>query len=115
MEEVDVDVVGPQPVELILEKPVEVRGFLHEPARHLGRELHLLAVTVPQGLADENLAVSPVVGIRGVHVVDPGVHRAVDHVDGKRLVDLLRRHEDGKSMQPNPSAEAFHLVLPKLL
>jgi hypothetical protein len=66
VQQVDIDVVGLQLLELLVEKPVTVLEFLDQPAGKLGRHPDLFPVAVPERLTDDTLAVLAVIVVRRV-------------------------------------------------
>ena len=73
--------------QLLVQQPVHILAGLHRPAGQLGGQLHALAVAVPQGFAHHQLALTAVIRIGGVHIVDAAVDARADQLDGPGHVD----------------------------
>ena len=83
MEEIQVDVVGPQPLEARVDRLRDTGGVTR---CDLGGEHHLIA-PVAEGLADELLRLPAAVALRGVEVGDAGIDGRVDDGPGALGVD----------------------------
>ena len=87
VQQVEVDAVGREALELLVEVAVPVVAGLREPHRVLGRELHPGAPGPRERAPHERLALAAVVGPGGVHVVDAGLDRPVQEARRLLLVD----------------------------
>ena len=95
VEQVEVEVVGLKPLELLGKEAVHVGAFLEEEERHLGREVDALAPTSGERFADKRLAlalraeVHAMVEVRRVDVVHAVVDGVVQQLGSLGIVDLV--------------------------
>ncbi len=95
VEQVEVEVVGPEAFELLGEEPVHVAALPAEAERHLRREVDALAPTAGERFPHKRLALAHlthlgrVVEVRGVDVVDAVVDGEVQHLGRQVVVDLV--------------------------
>ncbi len=88
VQQVEVDVVGLELGQLLVEEAVKVGRRLHQPDRELGGQLHLVAVTVLQRSAHHQLALAFVVGVRGVNVIDAAIDGKAQHANRFGFIDI---------------------------
>ncbi len=72
--------------------PIHVRSALDHPGGEFGGDFDPVAVTVAQGLAQEDFAFARMVGPGGVEVVDAVFDGVADLADGPRFVYLSLEH-----------------------
>ena len=89
MQQIEIDMICPEPLELDVEELFEVRLLLDEPDRHLIGEEDLFPVAVRESHLQQSLALSVVVAERRVDIVDAGIDRVTDEAYRLRLVYRL--------------------------
>ena len=92
---VEVDPVGPQPAQRVLDllddpaaRVAELVGVLAHRAVDLGREHDVVAPAAGERLADDLLGLAARIDVGGVDEVDPGIERAVDDPDRLLVVGV---------------------------
>src|SRR5208337_2142172 len=106
MHKVEIDMVSPEPVELLIEVFVYVLAGCDKPARELGREVYLFTVSPGKCLPDERFTCAIMIGIRGIDIIHAMVDRVPYHFGRRFLVNQpVSRHR--KPHAPEPEDRKF--------
>src|SRR5208337_4995458 len=106
MHKVEIDMVSPEPVELLIEVFVHVLAGCDKPARELGREVYLFTVSPGKCLPDERFTCAIMIGIRGIDIIHAMVDRVPYHFGRRFLVNQpVSRHR--KPHAPEPEDRKF--------
>ena len=88
VDQVKVDVVGLELCELFIQKAVEVRRPLHHPGGELGRQPNLLAISILERPANDELALAIVIGIGSVDVIHAVIDGVTQHANRFGFIDI---------------------------
>src|SRR5208337_3263850 len=112
VEQVEIDVIGPEPLELLVEVSIPVRPLLDHPYGTLGGEVESVALArALQGGPEGLLARLPMVDVGRVEVVDPGFLGRDEHgVEGDRVDGRVIAAQDGQAHASEPEGGHLEVV-----